>query len=365
MAPASRRDCTSVSDRLRREAHRFEFFQAVRLLECLGSETIDPPRELPRRPVGGDSSPNEEAVRFRAWPSLAFPRGAVRELQPHRSGGAEPGPPELTTTFLAFVGPNGALPRHYTSLLIERVRAKDLALRDFLDIFHHRAVSLFYRAWKKYRFSFAYECESRLEGPKHEDSFTEGIYSLVGLGTDGLRRRQSFDDEALLFYAGHFVHYPRCAISLEILLGDYFGLPVQVRQFQGQWLRLAADDQSSLPSPETPQGLNTKLGSNVVAGERVWNVESKLRVRVGPMGYADFCSFLPSGEALTAIVQMTRTYVGPQFDLDIQLVLKGAEAPWCRLGGDGASASRLGWNAWVRCNEFTKDLCDAVFTMEQ
>ena len=185
---------------------------------------------------------------------------------------------------------------------------------------------------------FSYESVARLEGPEHEDSFTQGIYSLVGLGTDGLRRRQAFDDEALLFYAGHFVHYPRCAISLEILLGDYFGLPVQVRQFQGQWLCLAADDQSSLPSREMPQGLNTKLGSNVVAGERVWNVESKLRVRVGPMGYADFRRFLPSGEALTEIVQMTRTYVGPQFDLDIQLVLKGPEAPWCRLGGDGADA---------------------------
>ena len=61
---------------------------------------------------------------------------------------------------------------------------------------------------------------------------------------------------------------------------------------------------------------------------------------------------------------MVRTYIGPQFDLDVQLILKGAEAPWCRLGGDGAAASRLGWNAWVRCGEFARDLSDAVFSMD-
>jgi type VI secretion system protein ImpH len=362
MAPASRRNRASVSERLRREAHRFDFFQAVRVLECLGDEPAPALSGRQRRPVGEDSSPNQEAVRFRVSPSLAFPTGPIRDLQPFAPEGAGRGPPRLTTTFLGLVGSAGALPRPYSMLLIERLRAKDSALRDFLDIFQHRAISLFYRAWKKYRFSFSYEGASRLEGPGYEDTFTRGIYALVGLGADALRRRQTFDDEALLYYAGHFAHWPRCAVSLEILLADYFALPVAVRQFRGQWLFLSVDDQSSLPSPENPAGRNTCLGANVVAGERVWNVESKIRLCIGPLGYADFCRFLPSGAALTEIVQIARTYVGPQFDMDVQVVLKGPEAPWCRLGGDPAGASRLGWNAWVRCGDFTQDLYDAVFT---
>ncbi|MFH1268259.1 MAG: type VI secretion system baseplate subunit TssG [Planctomycetota bacterium] len=366
MAPASGRNRVAVNDELCHRAHRFDFFQAVRLLERLADEASGGPSGRPRRPVGEDSPPQQEAVRFRALPSHSFPAGSIHKLHvpPADAAEADRHPPEMVTTFLGLTGVNGVLPRHYTTLLIERVRAKDFALRDFLDLFHHRIVSLFYRAWEKYRFPLAYERAAGRAGPTTEDLFAHGVYCLLGLGTGGLRGRADFDDEAFLFYAGHFAHYPRCALSLECLLADYFELPVRVKQFHGQWLYLQADDQSSLPSAERPQGQNTRLGENVVVGERVWDVEGKLRVRLGPVGYADFRRFLPAGEALPPICQMVRTYVGPQFDFDVQLVLKGPEAPWCRLGGDGADASRLGWNTWVRCGEFTRNVSDAVFTMD-
>jgi type VI secretion system protein ImpH len=366
MASASGRNRASLSDDLRSRAYRFDFFQAVRLLERLGGDPSGPEIGCPRRPVGEDFPPQQESVRFRALPSHTFPTGPISELRPCPPGDAEAGrpPPEMITTFLGMTGPNGALPRHYTTLLIERVREKDFALRDFLDLFNHRILSLFYRAWEKYRFPFAYERAARRDGPAREDLFTQGVYSILGLGTGGLRRRMSFDDEAFLFYAGYFAHYPRCAVSLECMLGDYFGLPVQVKQFQGQWLYLSADDQSSLPSAEHPEGQNTRLGETVVVGERAWDVESKLRVRVGPLGYATFCRFLPVGDALQSLCQMVRTYVGCQFDFDVQVLLKGEEAPWCQLGGDGAMASRLGWNTWVRCKPFDRTISDAVFSLD-
>jgi len=366
MATASGRDRASLNDELRCRAYRFDFFQAVRLLERLGAAPFGYESSRPRYPVGEDFPPKQEAVRFRVLPSQAFPTGAIHELRPPPAGDSETdrGPPEMVTTFLGLTGPNGALPGHYTTKLIERVREKDYALRDFLDAFNHRTISLFHRAWEKYRFPFAYEREARREGTPREDLFTHCAYSLLGFGTNGLRGRMDFDDEAFLFYAGHFVHYPRCAISLECMLGDYFGLPMQLRQFHGQWLYLSIDDQSSLPCSEHPQGQNNRLGENVVVGERVWDVEGKLRVRVGPVGYRDFCRFLPSGDALRSLCQMTRTYIGPQFDLDIQLLLKGEEAPWCQLGGDDATASRLGWNTWVRCEEFYQPVSDAVFSLD-
>jgi type VI secretion system protein ImpH len=366
MASASRRERIAVSDELRQRAHRFEFFQAVRLLERFESESPSGETVAVHRLVGEDVSPGEEAVRFCVLPSLVFPPGAIRTVQwpPAGSVGAKPQTPRMVTTFLGLTGPNGALPQHYTTLLIERTRAKDFALRDFLDLFHHRVISHFYRAWVKYRFPFAYERATLAKGPTRDDPFTHCIYCLVGLGTGGLRRRLSFDDEAFTFYAGHFAHHPRCAVSLETMLCDFFALPVEIAQFQGQWLPLSTDDQTSFPSPRYPQGRNTNLGESVVVGERVWNVESKIRIRVGPLGYADFCRFLPVGKALPALLQMSRTYIGPEFDTDAQLVLKGPEAPWCRLGGDESAASRLGWNTWVRCCECDHDLSDAVFSME-
>jgi type VI secretion system protein ImpH len=358
MAPARGRNRVALIDELHSRAYRFEFFQAVRLLQRGGATT-----QPPLQPVGEDAHPQQEAVRFCGLPSHAFPAGEIDKLRAPSADDidAPRPPPEMVTTFFGLTGPSGALPRHYTTLLIERVRAKDFALRDFLDLFHHRLTSLFYRAWEKYRFPVTYERVASRKGTAHEDCFTQALYSLLGLGTRGLRGRMDFDDEALLFYAGHFAHFPRCALSLECLLVDYFELPIQLRQFHGQWLYLQTDDQSSLPSAECPQGQNTRLGENVVVGERVWDVEGKLRVRVGPVGYAEFQRFFPTGEALFPLCQMVRAYVGPQFDFDVQLLLKGPEAPWCQLGGDGIDPSRLGWNTWVRCEEFVHDVSDAVF----
>src|SRR5262249_36267283 len=136
----------------------------------------------------------------------------------------QPLPPlEMLVAFLGLTGPQGVLPQHYTALLLRRIREKDHALHDFLDLFNHRAVSLFYRAWEKYRLPFAYE-RSRLDGSEEADACTRSLYCLVGLGTGSQRGRLAIDDEAFLFYSGHFAHHPRSASGLEGLLEDYFEL---------------------------------------------------------------------------------------------------------------------------------------------
>lgn len=367
MVPTGGRDCAAVSDRLFAEPYRFDFFQAVRLLERLAR--AHSASQLPRResPVGGDQAPHQEPVRFRALPSHGFPAGAAAAIRkthaPDSETATESAPPEMTVTFLGLTGPQGALPAHYTTLLLDRVRAKDFALRDFLDLFNHRTISLFYRAWEKYRFPIAYERSQPAATEADEDLFTRVLYSMVGLGTGGLRRRVDFDDEAFLFYGGLFAHYPRSAISLELMLGNYFEMPVQVKQFYGQWLYLRAEDWSLLPTAASPQGMNCRLGRDVVVGERVWDVESKFRVRLGPVSYAQFRRFFPSGDALRPLCQLVRTYVGPHLDFDVQPVLLGAEVPWCRLGGDG-DVSRLGWNTWIRSHAFDRHVDDAVFSLE-
>ena len=206
MAATSGGNGPAVSQQLRDQAHQFDFFQAVRVLHWMARESA----QEPRHSLGGDFAPSQEVVRFRALASHSFPTGPVVEVRPPRAVG---GPEEMTTSFLALTGPQGALPQHYTALVIQSVRAEDFALRDFFDIFNHRALSLFYRAWQKYRFPFAYE-EMAVRQPRagargEEDLFTQGLYSLLGLGTGGLRGRAEFDDEALLYFAGHFSHWPR------------------------------------------------------------------------------------------------------------------------------------------------------------
>lgn len=344
MATQSRRSNPSLEDELFEEGFRFDFFQAVRVLERLYPH---------RQPVGRDANPSREVVRFRSRLSLSFPPSAIHEVVQAEDGS---GPAQMTVAFMGLTGPLGVLPRHYTELLLERVRRKDQTLRDFLDLFNHRFISLFYRAWEKYRFPISYErAVARREG---YDPFSLYLFDLIGMGTKGLRGRLEVGDEALLFYAGLLAQHPRSASALAGLLQDYFGVPVRVAQFIGQWLSLSKENRSRLGPGEA----NNALGVSAIAGSRVWDQQAKFRLRVGPLTFAEFCQFLPEGNTFRPLVQFARFFVGQEFDFEVQLILRAAEVPWCRLGGMGESAPRLGWSTWLKTGEFTRDAEDAVFS---
>jgi type VI secretion system protein ImpH len=332
-----------------REPHRFDFFQAVRLLQWLARE---------KRPVGEDGPPEREAVRFRALPSLAFPSSTVSQLR--TTAGKVP---EMVVSFLGLTGPGGALPRHYTTMLLRRLRLKDFTLRDFFDLFNHRLLSLFHRAWEKYRLPFVYEKGRMDESRPGTDVVTQGLYSLIGLGFPHLRGCLEIDDEAFLYYAGHFAHTPRTASGLQQVLADYFQVPIQVRQFQGQWVRLEKEDRSRLPRRAALGAGNNQLGVSAIAGTKVWDMAGKFRLKVGPLTYAQFRMLMPRGFGLRPLTQMTRLYVGPQLEFDVQLVLRREEVPRCRLNSRGPDRRNLGWNSWALSRPATRDADDAVFSL--
>ncbi len=340
MAAASGRESATLSEELFAHGYRFDFFQAVRLLERMGAMLRAVVRPSGDRWGRICTRARRRCVfaPFRRWPSP--PARSVRCAAPAVAHGGEAGPPpEMVVAFLGLTGPSGVLPHHYTSMIIERLRDKDEALRDFLDLFHHRVVSLFYRAWEKYRFAIGYERAELADPPRVRDLFTACLYSLVGFGTAGLGNRLVVDDEALLFYGGHFAHFPRSAIGLELVLADYFAVPVEVRQFEGQWLHLGEEDRTALPSARGARQGASRLGDSLVVGGRVWDVESKFRLRLGPLGYEEFRALMPSGAQLRAVCHLTRTYAGPQFDFDVQPVLRREEVPPIRLGGEGESVA--------------------------
>jgi type VI secretion system protein ImpH len=362
-----------VAERLWEEGFAFDFFQAVRIMERLFPD---------RRPIGRDGPAREEVVRFRARLALTFPPSSIYELTPATEALRLP---LMEVAFMGLYGPSGVLPRHYTELLLRLQRdskgPERTALRAWFDLFNHRVVSLFYRAWEKYRFYIPYERkEYALSEP---DTFTQGLLSLIGLGTNRLRDRlrvaaweeqdnelrprllAQIDDLVLLHYSGILSHRRRHAVTLEAMLRDYFRLPVRVKQFQGQWFRLDEANQSRMG----PDGPNNQLGVNLVAGSRVWDVQSKIRIRVGPLAYRDFSAFLPDRTPVVQrkrffiLVHLVRLFVGPGLDFDAQLVLRADEVPETKLGGEGGS--QLGWNTWVRSLDFPHDADDPVFEGEE
>lgn len=366
-----------VMQRLAGAPRSFDFFQAVRLLDRAaraarsGEEAI----RTQETGIGCDVPPEREFVRFRSDVSLSFPTTTVVELTPGTSGedgSVAPGakgedkakPAEIVVSFMGLAGSSGVLPRHYTGLLIDRLREKDSAARAFFDLFNHRLISLFYRAWEKYRFYVQYEGAKTRSGDAL-DLFTQVLFCLVGMGTDGLRGKMQFPDEALLHYSGHFSHFPRNAIALQMALADYFGVPAHMKQWQGQWLYLNPDDRSRMARPDLPRGLNMQMGVSVVMGERVWDVQGKFRIRLGALTYAEFCRFLPDRGELLALCQMARLYAGPEFDFDVQLLLIGSEVPECKLGDASGVPGRLGRNCWMWSKRSDRIYDDAVFCFEE
>jgi type VI secretion system protein ImpH len=254
-----------------------------------------------------------------------------------------------------LTGPLGVLPRHYTELLIERTRRKDTTLRDFLDLFNHRLISLFYRAWEKYRFPIGYE---RAVAQQHGyDDFSLNIFDLIGMGTKGMRGRLEVGDEALLFYAGLLGQRPHSASALTGILHDFFAIPVEVRQFIGQWLYLSKENRTSLGGE-----VNNGLGVNAIAGSRVWDQQARFRLCLGPLTFREFHRFLPASPTFRLLVQFARYIAGQEFDFDVQLILKAEEVPRSQLGAAGERAPRLGWTTWLKTKDFTHDAEDAVFT---
>jgi type VI secretion system protein ImpH len=216
-------------------------------------------------------------VRFAAHQSIAFPASEIQAFKTR-----ETGPPLMVVNFMGLTGPLGALPLVYTAQVMDRVRSRDTTMRDFFDLFNHRMISLFYRAWEKYRLAVAYERGK-------QNNVSHYLLDLIGLGTPGLQNRQAVADDALIFYSGLLSQRPRSATALRQILIDYFDVPVEIEQFAGSWYRLDIRDQCELDEGE---GISTQLGFGAVVGDEVWYQQSRVRVRLGPLELEQYLDFV-------------------------------------------------------------------------
>ncbi len=329
---------------------RFEFRQAVRLVERALNELDRARGAEPRRPVGLDHAPQREALRLKAAASLAHPHTALRDSRRGREGAPVEGALELQAQCFGLVGAVGVLPLHYTELVLRREHLKDTSLRDFLDVFHHRALSLFHRASRKYALGLAYEHGALFgAGP---DDFSAALQSFAGLSPT--RRAHSLTERARLEFAGHFSDQRRSQLALEGLLSEQLEAPVQVRQFVGQWLHLDPDECSRLSARRRDDGVAQRLGGGFVLGARVWDVVSRIAIRVGPLDRERLRSLRPDGRLLRELAQLVRDFSQGSCDAVLECLVRPDAAPALRLGGARSSATRLGWDTWLRAQPATE-----------
>ena len=346
MATESRRARTALIQQLIAEPTRFDLFQAVRLVELAAHRAGHEGVLATDTPFAG------EPIRFTAAASLSFAAaplsGVSAAVADSETAGRDPAdlalPFEFTVTCFGLTGPSGVLPNHYTAQLIERVRHRDGAMRAFFDLFNHRLISLFHRAWEKYRLPFAYErAHARhgmdapgYDGTKTDDAFTAMLYSLVGLAAPSPRGCGVVEDEVFVRYGAAFAHGARPATALRDLLSDHFQLPVEILQFQGQWLHIPRDQQTRLG------GSAHQLGQTTVVGERVWDAAGRFTLRIGPLTYGAYCRFVPGAPDVRALEHLVRMYIGTNLDFDVQPVLDRGQVPRCQLSRQ--ASHQLGYN---------------------
>jgi type VI secretion system protein ImpH len=315
--------------------YRHDFYQTLRRLECL----YDPkPRwGQARRPV-------DEPVRLGQEPDLAFAPAPIAALEPGHDGM----PPRLQVRLFGLLGPNGPLPIHITEYARERLRhAGDPTLSRFLDLLHHRFLALFYRAWAQA------QPHVNRDRPK-DDRFATYVGAFAGLAPAAFRDRDAVPDVAKLFHVGTLIRQARNADGLRTILEHFFRVPVRIEPFVGHWMGLASRERTYL------SGEGARLGEGAVLGSRVWDRQHKFRVHLGPLGFAQYQSFLPGGRLLGQLAAWVRLYLDFELEWDVRLSLDRGDIPPMRLGG----GRRLGWTSWLGRRDANKDAEDLCLNAE-
>jgi type VI secretion system protein ImpH len=342
MPTKKRRFEPAVIERLFREPYRFEYFQAVRMLELWLRRHGAPQQGLVAN-----------FLRFQNSTSLRFPASQVEAIHPEPRDLGTDGASltaalgsgalkwiRVTPAFMGLLGGQGVLPPHYTErVAAQQFNDKDEGARSFLDTFSNRSLALFYEAWRKYRLHLKYELNGK-------DSFLPLLLGLAGLGNPSLRRRLALPengavlDESLGYFSGALRQRPVSASQMARVLTEYFGQPVRVQQFIGYWYEMP-------PAQQTVLGSDTALlGTRAIAGARVWQRDLRLRLVIGPLDHAGLDAFLPGGLAARALKSLLAMFTGVSFEYEVELVLRGADVRPVTMM-DGSKLGRLGWDSYL------------------
>lgn len=364
MARADRRSARDLVKEIESDGPRFRFFQAVRLLALSAGEERD-------------KTPIPATLRFSSPLSLAFPASEIHAVDVRRdkapdkhvssehpattglrtgSPSTEPaGQMNISVAFMGLTGPSGVLPTSYTELFIDRRNQfRDKTGHAFLDMFTHRAVSLFYQAWRKFRFYVPYEAGNA-------DGFSRNLLDIAGVGLRHLQQRLSADgqgipDRFLIHYAGLLSQKPVPPVNIAALVRGFFGVEARIESFVGQWMTLPASEQSAL------DGHPCVLGQNAFVGERLWERQNKIRLELGPLDRKQFANLLPGRAGLPALRELIQFCVGLTLDCDVTLIVKRDEIPDPVLCS-ASDAPRLGYSLWLNSHAPREYARDASFSL--
>jgi type VI secretion system protein ImpH len=321
MADEIRTAASRLEVALQKEPYRYGFFQVMRLLECAYKD---------KARFGRSQRPGlEPSIRLGQEISLTFEASTLSTFNLRKPGLM----PLLKQRFFGLFGTNGPMPTHLTEYIRERIHYhRDHTLAGFADMFHHRMICLFYRAWANSEPTISFD-------RPESDRFSNYIGSLAGIASDAMPGHDAMLDLSKYHYIGFLASQNNPAEGLRAMLADYFGLKVSIEQFVPEWLDIQQSDLTLLG--ETPR--TGELGCSAILGSRVWGCQHKFRIHFGPLNLNEYLSLLPDGFRIDQLIAVIRNYIGDELSWDVNLILKKDQVPSAQLG----EATRLGWTSWL------------------
>jgi len=318
---------------------RSTFFHIVALLERLTMEAAR---------VGGDGPASSERIRFRHDYEMGFSAGdisSLRVIQMPRGPEAHLEAPipmfEVHTTFMGLTGTISPLPLYISEEVLHEDENNPVR-RDFLDIFHHRLISLFYRAVSKYT-------PAREHRTHRADTWMRRALFLTNLDPEINTRAIDVHPSVLVRLAPLLAGRGRgprvLALALREALRDAL-LPdgsVHIDQFAGGWIEVDEDQRMAIGVS------NCALGSEAILGKRAYDQSGRFSVRIGPLHSHNYERFLRDGDLLPAVKSMVELCCKEALDFDVKLELAADAVPSFKLSGAGGA--ELGRDTRLRGSE--------------
>jgi len=295
-------------------APEFSFYQAILWTQLLHKDAA---------PVGHEGPADDECVRLRPSVSLSFPPSDVEEA----SLLEDLDKVRITNTFLGLYGSDSPLPYAYSEH-ITQISAEPFGerVRTFLDIFHHRLLSLLFRAWKKYRPSA--DAAVALETLHRRALSFIGYNHNLGLGGDTFPRLSEMRLQALRH---------RSVVGLQFLLKKRLGYGIEIQQLLCRVVAIPEDQRTRLGAS------NSVLGSSLVVGERITD-RNKIRLEVEARDYQMFRRLLPGKSDYLNIEEVMASYPRAPIDYEVEVKLAPPKVPAWELGSRDLP---LGQGIWL------------------
>lgn len=303
-----------------KEPWRFDFYTLMRRAE----------RHHKSKPRIGDSATlAEDYVMLGQDPYLEFPASTFNRAKKDQAGRLK-----AFVRFLGMLGPQGALPLATTEESWNWNRDGDESFARFLDVFEHRFLQLFFRAWADSRPIAHHDRPG-------QDRFSDYVGSQIGLGSPPYRGLDRLPDLAKLTYAGLLAPQTKSADRLKALLAGLFGLKVEVDEFVGSRLVFEPEDRSKLGRALC------SLNQDFILGASVFSVEDKIKIRLFAADLDQYCDFLPSGKLCPQLTDAVYFYLGDEMDWDVELALPASKTRPIVLSKSKGLGAQLGWTSWL------------------